>query len=133
MPEYTVELLQDKLNQVKMPLNGTNIGIAGIAYKANVDDDRESPYYDIVKALKKHGAKIHSFDPHLKEKSTCKSLDALFKKSDAIILVTNHHEFEVLDGEFLKKYKIKVVIDGKNCLNKEDIEKQDIIYKGIGR
>lgn len=133
MPEYAVELLQDKLNEIKMPLNGTNVGILGIAYKANVDDDRESPYYGIVKALKKHKANIHSFDPHIKSKSTMKTLEALLKKSDAIILVTNHREFEVLTGELLKKYGVKVIIDGKNCLNKDEIKKSGVIYKGIGR
>ncbi|HBI16713.1 MAG: Nucleotide sugar dehydrogenase [Candidatus Moranbacteria bacterium GW2011_GWF2_34_56] len=133
MPEYAVELLQDKLNEIKMPLNGTNVGILGIAYKANVDDDRESPYYGIVKALKKHKANVHSFDPHIKSKSTVKTLEALLKKSDAIILVTNHKEFEILTGELLKKYGVKVIIDGKNCLNKDEIKKTGVIYKGIGR
>lgn len=133
MPAYTVELLQDKLNQIKLPLNGTNVGLLGIAYKANVDDDRESPYYDIVTALQKHGARIHSFDPHLLAKSSVKSIATLLKKSDAIILVTNHREFKELTGALLKKNKIKVVIDGKNFLDKKDIEKNKIIYKGIGR
>ena len=133
MPEYSVELLQDKLNEIKMPLNGTQVGILGIAYKANVDDDRESPYYEIVKALQKHKAKIHSFDPYLKNQSTCKSLKTLLKKSEAIILVTNHKEFEIIDGKILKENNIKVIIDGKNCLNKNNIKKFDIVYKGIGR
>jgi len=133
MPDYTVELLQDKLNTIKMPLNGTNVGILGIAYKANVDDDRESPYYDIVKALEHHGAKIHSFDPHIKEKSSVKTLATLLKKSDAIILVTNHREFDAMDGKLLKQNNIKVIIDGKNILDKEEIEKNGVIYKGIGR
>jgi nucleotide sugar dehydrogenase len=133
MPEYTVELLQDKLNEVKMPVNGTNVGILGIAYKANVDDDRESPYYDIVTALKKHGAKVHSFDPHIKEKSSVKTLATLLKKSDAIILVTNHKEFDEIDGALLKNNNIKVIIDGKNILDKADVEKSGVLYKGIGR
>lgn len=133
MPKYTVELLQDKLNDVKMPLNGTAIGVVGIAYKANVDDDRESPYYSIVSALEKHKAKILSFDPYLKNKSTCKSLNELLKKSKAVILVTDHKDFEVINGELLKKNGIKVIIDGKNVLDKKDIEKHGVIYKGIGR
>lgn len=133
MPDYTVELLQDKLNEVKLPLNGTNVGILGISYKANVDDDRESPYYGIVKALRKHKAKIHSYDPHILSKSTCKTLEALLKKTDAVILATSHREFEVVTGELLKKYGIKVLIDGKNFLNKDEIKKAGVIYKGIGR
>lgn len=133
MPDYTVELLQDKLNEVKLPLNGTNIGILGISYKANVDDDRESPYYAIVKALNKHKAKIHSFDPHVLSKSSCKNLETILKKSDALILVTNHKEFMNIDGKLLKKYGIKVIVDGMNCLDKNDIKKSGVIYKGIGR
>ena len=133
MPSYTVELLQDKLNQIKLPLNGTNIGILGIAYKANVDDDRESPYYGIVAALKKHGAKIHSFDPHILKKSSVKTLAALLKKSTAIILVTHHAEFAEVTGALLKKHGIRVIIDGMNVLDKKDMEKHKIIYKGIGR
>ena len=133
MPDYTVELLQDKLNEVKLPLNGTNIGMLGISYKANVDDDRESPYYAIVKALHKHKAKIHSFDPHVLSKSSCKSLETILKKSDALILVTNHREFMNIDGKLLKKYGIKVIVDGMNCLDKNEIKKNGVIYKGIGR
>ncbi len=133
MPAYTVELLQDKLNQIKLPLNGTNIGILGIAYKANVDDDRESPYYGIVTALKKHGAKIHSFDPHILKKSSVKTLGALLKKSTAIILVTHHAEFAEVTGALLKKNGVKIIIDGMNVLDKKDMEKHKIIYKGIGR
>lgn len=133
MPDYTVELLQDKLNDVKLPLNGTNIGILGISYKANVDDDRESPYYGIVKALKKHKAKIHSFDPHILAKSSCKTLEALLKKSQAVILMTNHKEFNEITGKLLKKYGIKVIIDGMNALDKDEIKKAGLVYKGIGR
>ena len=94
---------------------------------------KESPYYKIVEALKKHKAVIHSFDPHIKDKSSVKSLEALLKKSEAIILVTNHREFEVLTGELLKKHGVRAIIDGKNFLNKDDIKKSGVIYKGIGR
>jgi len=133
MPAYTVELLQDKLNEVKMPLNGTKVGVLGIAYKPNIDDDRESPYYEIVKELRKHNAKIISYDPHIMKRSDVNSLEELLKKSEAIVFVTNHQEFDVLDGEMLKKNGIKVIVDGMNTLDKEDIEKAGVIYKGIGR
>jgi UDP-N-acetyl-D-mannosaminuronate dehydrogenase len=134
MTDYTVEMLRDKLNEVKLPLNGTNIGMLGIAYKANVDDDRESPYYIIKQKLEKYGAKVHSFDPFIKEKSSIKTFRTLLKKSDAIVLITDHDEFvAAIDGKALKEHNIKVVIDGKNVLSKKDIEKYGIIYKGIGR
>jgi UDP-N-acetyl-D-mannosaminuronate dehydrogenase len=62
-----------------------------------------------------------------------KSLEELLKKSKAIVLVTDHDEFKSLSPEILKRYGIKVVIDGKNCLDKNAILKSGIIYKGIGR
>ena len=133
MPAYTVNKLQNALNDLKMPLNGTAVGVLGIAYKANVDDDRESPHYDIVKNLEKFGANIHTFDPHIKEKSSCNSLEELLEKSEAVVLITNHREFEIIDGKLLYENDIKVVIDGKNCLDKSDIEKNNVIYRGIGR
>ncbi|MDP3957237.1 MAG: nucleotide sugar dehydrogenase [bacterium] len=134
MPAYAVELLQDALNTVKLPLNGTRIGVLGLAYKANVDDLRESPAFKVIEHLKKHQAKIETFDPYVKDRSTVKSLEALLKKSQALILVTDHKEFKTsLTPAQLKKYGIRVIIDGKNCLDKQAFIKAGIIYSGIGR
>lgn len=134
MPAYTVELLQDALNTVKLPVNGTNVGVLGLSYKANIDDVRESPAFKVIKHLEKHGAKIATFDPHVKKRSSVKTLEALLKKSQALVLVTDHREFkDVLTPDLLKKHGIKVIIDGKNCLNKAAFSKSGIIYKGIGR
>ncbi len=134
MPAYTVELLQDALNQVKMPINGTAVGVLGLSYKANIDDIRESPAFKVINHLKKHQAKVETFDPHVKKQSSMKSLDALLKKSEALVLVTDHREFkEALTPALLKKHGIKVIIDGKNCLDKVAFTKAGIIYKGIGR
>jgi nucleotide sugar dehydrogenase len=134
MPAYTVELLQDALNQVKLPLNGTYVGVLGLSYKANIDDVRESPAFKVIKHLTKHGAKVETFDPHVKKRSSMKTLEAILKKSEALILVTDHKEFkETLTPALLKKHGIKVIIDGKNCLDKASFNKSRIIYKGIGR
>ncbi|HPN54458.1 MAG TPA: nucleotide sugar dehydrogenase [Candidatus Moranbacteria bacterium] len=132
MPEYTVEILQDALNKVKMPLNGTNIGILGISYKANIADLRESPVIKIIKHLKRHEANVLVFDPYTKEHSTVATLEELLEKSDALILATNHKEFLETDPVLFKKHGIKVLVDGMNALNKEEIEKHGILYKGIG-
>ena len=134
MPAYTVEQLQDALNRVKLPLNGTTVGVLGLSYKANIDDVRESPAFKVIKHLEKHMAKVETYDPHVKKRSSMKSLDALLKKSQALILVTDHAEFkEAITPALLKKYDIKVIIDGKNCLDKTTFAKSGIIYKGIGR
>ncbi|HLN18849.1 MAG TPA: UDP binding domain-containing protein, partial [Patescibacteria group bacterium] len=133
MPNYTVELLQDALNDIRLPMKGTNVGILGISYKANVDDVRESPAIKIIECVKNYGANVLTYDPHILNRSSEKKLESILKKSQAIILVTNHNEFTSIEPKTWKKYGIKVIIDGRNCLKKDTIKKQGIIYKGIGR
>jgi nucleotide sugar dehydrogenase len=134
MPAYTVERLQEALNEIKLPVNGTKVGVLGLSYKANIDDVRESPAFKVIAQLKKYGAAVATFDPHVRKQSSVSTLDTLLKKSQALVLVTNHAEFiETLTPALLIKNGIKVIIDGKNCLDKAAFLKAGIIYKGIGR
>jgi len=59
--------------------------------------------------------------------------DELMQKSDCIILVTDHNEFKNMDLNKLKGNNIKVIIDGRNCLDKDEIKSLGISYHGIGR
>jgi nucleotide sugar dehydrogenase len=133
MPGYTIDRLKDALNQVQKSVKGTKIGVLGLSYKANVGDIRESPSLKIIKLLDEQEAKTEVYDPFFPEKSTVNNLDELLKKVEALVIATDHSEFVKMDLGKLKKNKIKVVIDGKNCLDKEKIKKLGIIYKGIGR
>ncbi|MEK6917008.1 MAG: UDP binding domain-containing protein, partial [Nanoarchaeota archaeon] len=128
MPEYAVELLEKEVK-----LEGANVGVLGLAYKGNIDDVRESPAHDVIKTLKQKKANVIVYDPYILEKSDVKSLKELLEKSDYLILVTSHDEFKNMDLELLKKNNIKIIIDGRNCLDKEKIEKLGIKYKGVGR
>jgi UDP-N-acetyl-D-glucosamine dehydrogenase len=62
MPEYTVSILQNLLNDCGYPIKGTEIAVLGSAYKRNVDDPRESPFYPIKEMLLSKGAKLNIFD-----------------------------------------------------------------------
>ncbi len=133
MPGYTVELLQDCLNEIKLPMKGTEIGVLGVAYKANVDDVRESPALKVIKLIEEHGAKCHVYDPHIPKSSTVRNLETLLRKSTAVVLVTDHKEFREISPATLKQHGVKVFIDGKNCFRKDDFKKSGVLYKGIGR
>ena len=133
MPHYTVELLEQQLQKLKKSIKGAKVGVLGLAYKANVDDIRESPAFEIINILKTKNADVFVFDPRVRKGSNVKDLDELLVKSDYIILATDHNEFKNMDINQLKKHKILVVIDGRNCLDKEKIKSMDILYHGIGR
>ncbi|MFA5070027.1 MAG: nucleotide sugar dehydrogenase [Patescibacteria group bacterium] len=133
MPKFTVNQLMLALNFLGHSVKGTKIGLLGVAYKANVADIRESPFFVIKKLLKPMEPILEIYDPYLKSYSTKESLDETLKGSEAIIIITDHREFKEMDLKKLKKFGVKVVIDGKNCLDKEKILKMGIIYKGIGR
>jgi len=133
MPAYTLELLTDALNEFEKPIKNTNIGLLGLSYKAEVGDLRESPALKILNLLKSKGANVWIYDPCFTDMNNVGSLSELLEKSFAIVLATNHSEFIILNAQILQNYEIKVVIDGRNYLNKDEIIARDIYYKGIGR
>ena len=65
MPDYVVTRTAAALNSRRKALNGSKILILGLAYKANVDDDRESPSYVLMDHFAKQGAKVSFYDPHV--------------------------------------------------------------------
>ncbi|AJF61460.1 UDP-glucose 6-dehydrogenase [archaeon GW2011_AR15] len=132
MPEYTVELLEKELKKSGKDLAGAKVGVLGLAYKGNIDDIRESPAVEVIKILKEKKANVVVYDPHIPIKSDAKTLSELVDKSDYLILVTAHDEFRNMDLEKLKG-KIKIIIDGRNCLDKNKVIALGIKYKGIGR
>jgi nucleotide sugar dehydrogenase len=132
MPIYTVEMLQDALNEAEMPLKNTKVGVLGLSYKANIDDLRESPAFKIIEELKTKGAKVKTFDPYILDKSDTNSLEEILEYSEALILVTNHDDFLDKEDEF-KKFNIKALVDGVNCLDADKIKEMGIKYHGIGR
>ena len=65
MPEYVIHRVTEALNSRRKALNGSEVLILGIAYKPNVDDDRESPSYVLLDLLKKRGANVSYYDPFI--------------------------------------------------------------------
>ncbi len=65
MPEYVVHRVMEALNAQRKSLNGSRILVVGLAYKADVDDDRESPSYVLMDLLKQRGADVAYYDPYV--------------------------------------------------------------------
>jgi UDP-N-acetyl-D-glucosamine dehydrogenase len=65
MPGYVINRVAAALNVHRKPISGSSILILGVAYKPNVDDDRESPSYHLLESFQRLGAKVDYYDPHI--------------------------------------------------------------------
>src|ERR1051325_6156739 len=65
MPEYVVRRVADALNDRQKSVKGSSILVVGLAYKPNVDDERESPSYALMEMLSTRGAKLAYYDPYV--------------------------------------------------------------------
>ena len=65
MPEHVIHCAAEALNAVRKPMNGSRVLVLGLAYKPNVDDDRESPSYVLMNLLQARGAEVAYYDPYV--------------------------------------------------------------------
>ena len=101
-------------------MRGSNILIAGVAYKPDVDDARESPAFDLIAILKRWGANISYTDPLISEfgdgsftlRSTPFTANEV-SKYDCVAIITDHSDF---DFEPLRSEEGPVVVDTRNAL-----------------
>jgi len=102
MPEHVVHRVSDALNSQRKALNGSRILLLGLAYKPNVDDERESPSYALMDLLIERGAEVEYYDPYVpvirptREHSYFagkKSIEwgrSTIQNFDLILIATNH-------------------------------------------
>ena len=65
MPDYVVQRVAEALNDKGKAIKGSRILILGLAYKPNVDDERESPSYRLLEKLAQRGAEVAYYDPYV--------------------------------------------------------------------
>ncbi len=65
MPAYVIHRVSDALNERQRAVKGSKVLILGLAYKPNVDDERESPSYALMEMLKTRGATVAYYDPYV--------------------------------------------------------------------
>lgn len=65
MPMYVVHRAAEALNARRKAVNGSRLLVVGLAYKPNVDDERESPSYTLMELLKERGADVAYYDPYV--------------------------------------------------------------------
>ena len=123
MPHYVVEKVSEALNSRRKAVNGSHVLIAGVAYKRDIDDMRESPALDVMGLLHDKGASVSYTDPYIPsvDARSWSGHDALnsvpanaetFGQYDCIVIVTDHRAFD---------YRVMVeradlVVDTRNAI-----------------
>jgi UDP-N-acetyl-D-glucosamine dehydrogenase len=65
MPRRVIERVDEALNSICKSVNGSRVLVVGLAYKPDVDDDRESPSYKLIEQLSERGADVSYYDPYV--------------------------------------------------------------------
>ncbi len=120
MPGFVVQRTMDALNEAGKPMKEARILVLGLAYKANVDDDRESPSYELMKELEAKGAVVEYNDPYVPvirmtrehPQYAGKKSVPLSKNFDLILIATAHDDFKSID---FKSFNIPIV-DTRNLV-----------------
>lgn len=122
-------------------VKGKVVASWGLTFKAETDDLRDSPAIKILTVLHEAGAVIHAYDPTAKHpyvaypwiKISSSALEVC-DGADVLAVLTEWKEFaEVNPQEIAQRLKAKMVVDGRNVLNRDAWQAAGFTYKGVGR
>ncbi|MCK9167499.1 MAG: nucleotide sugar dehydrogenase [Bacteroidales bacterium] len=129
MPHYMYIKIATALNRHKKAVNGSTVLFLGVAYKPNINDERESPALEIMDITAHKGGNVQYHDPHIPVvqthhgaslKSIPLTAEAL-AKADVVVLTTNHSAFDV---DFIQEHS-QMIVDMRNMIK----EAGDKVYK----
>jgi UDPglucose 6-dehydrogenase len=131
-----------KLQKHLGSLVGKEIALLGVAFKPNTDDIREATSLVLAGRLQSEGAHVRVYDPIASDKArdllsgatvAGSAVEAL-AGADAVVLVTEWPEFRELDWDGAREsMRQPLVVDGRNFLDGDLLEKAGFTYEGVGR
>jgi UDP-N-acetyl-D-glucosamine dehydrogenase len=107
MPDYVIHRTMEALNSRGKPVKGSRILLMGLAYKANVDDMRESPTFALLDGFKRLGAEVAFHDPHVPVVGPTREhmnwagarsvewSEATIRAQDCVVISTHHAAFDL--------------------------------------
>ena len=121
-----VFLVAESLNRQGKSVRGSKVLVLGVAYKAEIDDTRESPSLDIMEELRERGAVIEYSDPYVPtlqvagfDLKSAPITPARLQRYDCVVIATAHRQFawdEILEHG-------KAIVDTRNALRGHKSEK----------
>jgi len=134
--------LLDKLVAHLETLAGKRIAILGLAFKPDTDDIRESPAIDVIRKLQAAGATVSASDPAAGKRAASELPDIVITQdpfaaamgADAVVLLTEWAAYRAIDLDHLANaMRGRLLVDGRNVLDPEEVSKAGLIYEGVGR
>jgi UDPglucose 6-dehydrogenase len=135
-------LVVSKLRRLLGHLDGRTVAVWGLAFKPDCDDTRDSPALALVRLLQRQGCRVNAYDPvatlavpsRRSSLTICGDPYAAAAGADAIVLATAWREFQALDFQRPRLLvRNPLVVDGRNCLPIDEVEKAGFTYVGVGR
>ena len=121
MPRHVVALVEQALGK-GIDIEKKRVACLGLAYKANVDDVRESPAVKVVDLLQSEGFDIRAYDPHVLPATVPGQVDSLataVEGADLLLILTDHNEFSQLTPQTLSRFTGQFIIDTRNSFDPE--------------
>jgi UDP-N-acetyl-D-glucosamine dehydrogenase len=122
MPKFVISRVASALNEDGKALKGARVLLLGLSYKANIDDCRESPSFELMEQLAEAGATVQYCDPYFPEAPRTRKYNfdlrsvpctaEAFAQFDALVVATAHDEFK--NPELYRK--VKLVVDSRNMI-----------------
>jgi UDPglucose 6-dehydrogenase len=136
-------IMIEKLQQTLKILKGKTVGLLGLTFKPDTDDMRDAPALDLIEHLTRLGTRVKAFDPLVSQTGMRHGLSNVIVETDperladgcdALVLVTDWKQFRTLDyAKMASLMNHPVMIDGRNFLEEEVLERAGFRYVGIGR
>ena len=123
MPYFVIGKVTEALNSRGKSLQGASVLILGIAYKKDIDDDRESPSLKLLDILKKQGTRLRYNDPYIPSLKKTRKYDyssmrsvklteKLLKETDLVLIATDHSDY---DYAMIARHA-QLIVDTRNAV-----------------
>lgn len=133
----------EKLQHELKILKGKTIGLLGLTFKPDTDDMRDAPSLVLIENLNRLGAKVKAYDPIVSQTGLRSGLSGVYVETDperladgcdALVLVTDWKQFAELDYAMMASLmNTPIMVDGRNFLDRTQLEAIGFRYVGIGR